>query len=158
MLTEAGFTHVITRLERHAVDLDKLKRDNHYLETQRDRAETEGRKLLKRANNLDDDLIAARREQTRLRNELGELFPILVDKEHNVWLASKPTEAVDGIASVKDDAGEYASAGAQPTWQALVEAPLNPRCYLTCTLGRLALVRLPAEPTGRLVIADDIPF
>ena len=108
---------------------------------------------------LDSTLDKVTRDRTRLLEAAHERshyvpLPLLFDRKHFVYVAfNHPNSEVGGVS---DDAGEYQDGGNLPTYAGLIEAALNPRCYLTC--HTLNLVRLPAAPIGQLKVVDNIPF
>jgi hypothetical protein len=98
-----------------------------------------------------------RAEQTADRLQRDASFPKQVNLEGTVWIAFDLPRGGE-VGAVKDGDGDYAAAGIMPGYAELIAAPLNRRCYVTCRVGRMELVRLPAPPTGRLIIDDNIPF
>lgn len=84
----------------------------------------------------------------------AELFPLLIDRGHHVYVAFQKDHM--NVGSAKDDGGDYQTAGNMPDYAALIAVPLNPRTFVTCS--NLNLIRLPAEPAGKLRVDDDIPF
>jgi hypothetical protein len=158
MLTDQGLNLLLHRLEKGAVDRSQLQDDYGALVEKVRRLETENVRIKSDNEALERSRDTARRENAQLRNEVSGLFPLLIDDRHQVWLAFKPTNGLDEVGEVKDDSGVYADAGKQPDFPALIGAPLNPRCFLTCRIGWMCLIRLPAPPTGELRILDSIPF
>lgn len=175
MLTEAGLKFLIERLEDQAVSAARAEMREADLRSTMDewRAERTQRGLelveLRSAHHdaaadvqrleveRDDERrlrVEAEERLARLRSTPQVTFPFLLDRKDHVFVAfANPTF---DVSTVKDDDGLYQSAGDQPDYAALIAAPLNPRCFLTCRT--LNLVRLPAAPVGRLLVDDDIPF
>lgn len=174
MLNKEGLIALIERLETQAVDLNELRRngdllreqlsnlrlDHQELEAHRKRIEDKEKVTASERDGLRIERDADRRLRAAAEAEVATLrnrprpFPLLLDRKAYVYVAFENHNL--SLTDVKDDAGDYQNAGDQPDFAALVAAPLNPRCYLTC--NRLLLFRLPGPPVGKLLVEDDIPF
>jgi len=152
MLTAEGFSHVLARLEQLAHDRDVARRDEK-------RALAETQRLDRQVGDLNSQLIAEQRRTAAYRAEVESLkkkaeFPFLIDRKNHIFVAFE-----DGnlrVTAAKDDDGTYQSQGDLPDYAALIGAPINPRCYLTC--AAMNLIRVAAPPTGKLRLDDDVPF
>ena len=157
MLTKDGFSLLLDTLIRVHADRDSqksqlkasqyeaagLRGDLGEMTKQRD-AE------IAKVANLSRDNQRLENERDRARREAGN-FSILIVPELHVYIGFAGNYEVE---SAKDEAGDYLAVATGTDFLAFLSTPLQPRQY--AAWGRL--VRLPAAPTGKLQVGDDIPF
>ncbi|WP_319798287.1 hypothetical protein [Nitrobacter sp.] len=175
MLSPEALALLFDRLERHAVEIERLRmveretvadlnrerialgektRDHDAALARIADAEREKSRLDAQVLQLNAS-VRELRHQAAVAEKRADIFPLLLDKRHHVYVARPPN--LGPIDKVADDLGFYSYSAAYTDYASLIVAPIEPRRFVVCRA--LNLIRISAPPTGALkVTADDIPF